>query len=74
MEYGPLIKRQVAARNLLEGLVWCKLGHVPRAEFRGGKPLELHRVALISTQDTTKNVPKVDSWILLLFFSNYWIF
>jgi len=67
VEYGPFIKRQVAARNLLEGLVWCKFGHVPPAEFRGVETLELHQVVLISTQDTTGNVPKVDSWILLLF-------
>jgi len=28
MEYDPFIKSQLASRNELEGLMWCKFGHV----------------------------------------------
>ena len=28
MEYDTFIKSQLASRNLVQGLMWCKFGHV----------------------------------------------
>jgi len=38
VDYDRFIKSQLASRNQLKGLVWCKFG-----KFRGNEPLEVHR-------------------------------
>ena len=37
VEYDPSIKSQLALSNQIEGLIWCKFGHVPRGTPRGRK-------------------------------------
>ena len=38
VEYDPFIKSQLAARNYLYGLVWCKFGHVTPQNLESTKP------------------------------------
>ena len=45
VEHDPFIKSQLASRNWLQGLMWCKFGHVP-PENGSPKTVVLHRVVL----------------------------
>ena len=38
VEYEPFIRSQLASRNSLQGLMWCKFGHVPCGFPRGRTP------------------------------------
>ena len=44
--YDPSVKSQLASRNSLEGLVWCKSGHVPLI-IQGNKTSVAHRVEIL---------------------------
>ena len=44
VEYDPFVKSQLASRNQLQGLLWCKFGHVA-ADLRKKEIPVIHRVA-----------------------------
>ena len=48
MDYDPLIKSQLASRNQLWGLVWCKFGHMTLKIWGGRRALMLLREAAAS--------------------------
>ena len=71
VNYDPLIKRQLASRNSLEGLARCKFGHVPPLNLVGQRnprtpprgvvtslvhfPLHLHLLLCLSLSHTHTN-------------------
>ena len=49
-ENDPVIKIQLASRNQLEDLVWCKFGHVPRG-FQRGRNLRTPPIGVLNHQE-----------------------
>jgi len=64
VDYDPFIKSQLASRNQLQDLMWCKFGHVSPLNLRRTKPRFTHHFLprAAATSDPVERLKQVSSY------------